>query len=62
MGYRGPNGILEDVTEKEWIVHSMVQISISEYELVTRGILYNFTILNSPVTGHLQKMIINPKW
>ena len=33
-----------------------------EDELVTRGMLYNFAVLNSPVTGHSGKMIINPNW
>ena len=40
----------------------MVQRSDSEDEPVTRSIPYNFFVLNSPVTGHLGKMIINPKW
>ena len=39
----------------------LVQISDLEDEPVTRGMLYNFAVLNSPVTGHLGKMIINPK-
>ena len=62
MGYRGPNGILEDVPKRAWTLISVVQISDSEDEPVTRGIPYNFAVLNSPVTGHLGKMIINPKW
>ena len=33
----------------------MVQILEPEDETVTRGKLYNFSILNSPVTGHLGK-------
>ena len=41
---------------------SVVWISDSEDEPVIRGMPYNFTVLNSPVTGHLGKMIINPKW
>ena len=40
----------------------MVRILESEDETMTRGRLYNFTIRNSPVTGHLGKMIINPNW
>ena len=32
-----------------------------EYEPVTCGSPYNFTVMNSPVTGHLGKRIINPK-
>ena len=62
LGYLGPNWIPEDVTEKSWTVISMVWILDSEYEPVTRGISYNFAVLNSPVTGHLGKRIINPKW
>ena len=37
-------------------------ISDSEDEPVTRGMLYNFVVLNSPVTGHLGKRIINTNW
>jgi len=33
-----------------------------ENEPVTRGMPYNFAVMNSPVTGHLGKRIINPKW
>ena len=33
-----------------------------EDETMTRGNPYNFVVLNSLVTGHLGKMIINPKW
>ena len=62
MGYRGPNGIIEDVLEREQTLLSMVQRLEPEDEPVTCGIPYNFTILNSPVTGHLGKRIINPKW
>ena len=59
MGYRGPNGIPEDVTERARTVNSVVRRSNSENEPVTRGIPYNFAVLNSPVTGHLGKRIIN---
>ena len=62
MRYRGPNGILEDVPERERPVLSLVQILDSEDEPVTRGTPYNFNVLNSPVTGHLGKIIINPNW
>ena len=56
MGYRGPNGIFEDFPE-------MARTLISaEDEPVTCGRLYNFVVLKSPVTGHLGKRIINPKW
>ena len=62
MGYRGPNGILEDVPERARTILSMVQILEPEEETVTRGMPYNFVVLNSPVTGHLGKRIINPNW
>ena len=62
MDYRGPNGITKDVPEIEQTVLSMVQISEPEDEPVTRGMLYNFTVLNSPVIGHLGKMIISLDW
>ena len=62
MGYRGPNGITEDVPEKERPVVSFIQISEPEDEPVTCGMPYNFTILNSPVIGHLGKIIVNPNW
>ena len=62
MGYRGPNGIPEDVLERELNLISVVWISKPEYEPVTCCMLYNFSVLNSLVTGHLGKMIINPKW
>ena len=41
---------------------SVVLILDSEDEPVTRGMPYNFAVLNSPVTGHLGKMLINPNW
>ena len=63
MGYRGPNGITEDVPERERTLILVVLILDLEDEPVTCGMPYNFTVLNySPVTGHLGKMIINPKW
>ena len=61
MGYRGPNGIIEDFTEREWTLILVVQISDSEDEPVTRGMPYNVAVLNGLVTGHLGKRIINPK-
>ena len=61
MGYKGPNGIPEDVLERENILIAVVGISDSKYEPVTRGMPYNFVVLNSPVTRHLGKRIINPK-
>ena len=62
MGYRGPNEIPKDVPKMVHNLISVVQSSDLEDEPVTRGSLYNFVVLNSPVTGHLGKRIINPKW
>jgi len=62
LGYRGPNGIPEDVLERARTLILVVQISDSEDEPVTHGMPYNFVVLNNPVTGHLGKRIINPKW
>ena len=50
------------VTKRVLTVLSVVQISDSEDEPVTCGMPYNFVVLNSPVTGHLGKRIINPNW
>ena len=38
----------------------MIRILEPEDETVTCGSPYNFIVLNSPVTGHLGKMIISP--
>ena len=62
MGYRGPNGIPEDVPKREQTLISVVRRSDSEDEPVTHGNPYNFAVLNNPVTGHLGKMIISPNW
>ena len=62
MGYKGPNEISEDVPERAQNLVLLVQILDSEYEPMTHGMPYNFIVLNSPVTGHLGKMIINPNW
>ena len=59
MGYKGPNEILEDVPERVRTILFVVQISEPEDETVTRGSLYNFVVLNSPVTGYLGKMIMS---
>ena len=60
LGYKSPNEILEDVPEMARTIIYVVQFLDSEDETVTRGIPYNFTVLNSPVTGHLGKRIISP--
>ena len=62
IGYGGPNGILEAVLEREQNLIFVVRISEPEDEPMRCGIPYNFTIMNSLVTGHLGKMIINPNW
>ena len=62
LSYRGPNEIPEDVPERARTLISVFRSSDSEDEPVTRGMPYNFAVLNSHVTGHLGKMIINPKW
>ena len=59
MRYIGTNGIPKDVTERARTLISVVRLSDSEDEPMTRGMPYNFAVLNSPVTGHLGKMIIN---
>ena len=61
-GYKGPNEIYEDVTEREWNLISMVQVSDLEDETATRGSPYNFAMLNSPEIGHLGKTLISPNW
>ena len=61
LGYRAPNGIPEDVQKRARTLILVVQISDSEDEPVTRGMPYNFVVLNSPVTCHLGKRIINSK-
>ena len=52
----------KDVIEREHTLISVVIISDLEDQPVTRGMSYNFSVLNIPVTGHLGKRIINPKW
>ena len=61
-GYKGPNYIYEDVPEREWNLIYVLEVSDPEVEIVTRGSLYNFVVLNSLVTGHPTKMIISPNW
>jgi len=62
LGYKGINEISEDVPKMERTIISLVEVSDPEYETVTCGSLYNFTVLNSPITGHIGKMIISPNW
>ena len=58
--YEGPNEILQDVTEMAWTLVSVARFLDPEYETVTRGSPYNFTMLNSPEIGHLGKTLISP--
>ena len=62
MGYKVPNEIYEDFIEMAQNLSSMVQDSDSEDAPVTHGSPYNFAVLNSPVTGHRGKRIIDPNW
>ena len=62
LGYQGPNKIYEDVPKWAQILIFMVQVSDPEDETVTHVSPYKFIVLNSPVTGHLGKMIISPNW
>ena len=62
LGYLGPNGIPEDVPKREQNLILVFQILDLEDEPLTCGMPYNFVVLNSPVTGHPGKMIINPNW
>ena len=52
----------EDILEREWNVHSVVQSSNLEYETVTRGSPYDFAMLNSTETRHLGKTLIISNW
>ena len=61
-GYEGPNEIYEDVPERAQTLLFVVKVSDPEDETVTHGSLYNFVVRNSPVTGHLGKMIISLNW
>ena len=62
LGYIGPNGIPEYAPERAQTLISVVQILDSEDEPMTRVMPYNFVVMNSPITGHLGKRIINPNW
>ena len=62
LGCKGPNEIYEDVIEKAQTVISVLIVLDPEDEIVICGSPYNVAVLNSPVTGHLGKMIISPNW
>ena len=59
-GYEGPNEIYKDIPERQRTMLSMVNVLYPKDETVTCGSLYNFTMMNSPKTGHLGKMLISP--
>ena len=60
LGYKGPNEIAQDVSDRERTVLSVVSILDPEGETVTRGSLYKFAMLNSPQNSHLGKLSISP--
>ena len=62
MGYEGTNAIYEGVTEMAWNLILVVKFLDPEYETVTCISPYNFAMLNSPKTCHLDKTIISPNW
>ena len=62
LSYIGPNEIYEYFPKIEWNLLSIFLVSDLEDEPVTHENPYNFVVLNSPITGHLGKRIINPKW
>ena len=62
MGYTGPNEIYKYVPKMAWNFPFVVIVSDPEDETMTHGIPYKFVVLNSPVIGHLGKMIISPNW
>ena len=62
LGYKSPNENFEDVPKMERNLLSQIQFSDPSDETVTCGSPYTFVVLNSPITGHLGKMIISPNW
>ena len=60
--WEGPNEISQDVPDRERIVIYVVKFLDSDDEIGTRGIPYNFTMLNSPERSHLGKTLISPNW
>ena len=55
-GYEGPNEIYQDFLERKQTVISLLEVLDPEDETMTCGSSYNFSILNSPVIGHLWKI------
>ena len=62
LGYEGPNEILQNVTDREQPIISVIKFSNPEGETVTRGSPYKFIMLNSPKLSHCGKTIISPNW
>ena len=62
LGYKGPNGISQDVLDRAQTAISVVKVSKLDDEIVTRGSPYTFIMLNSPETCHLGKTLIIPNW
>ena len=60
--YEGPDEISQDVLDREHTINYVVKFSGPEGEIVTRGSLYKFSILNSPKISHLGKTLISPNW
>ena len=61
-GYQGPNEFYQDFSEREYNFIYVVKFSYPEDKTMTRGCLYNLTMMNSPETGHLGKTLISPNW
>ena len=61
-GCEGPNEIYQDILDRVWILIYVVKVFEPEDEIVTRGSLYMFSMLNSPEIGNLGKTIISPNW
>ena len=61
-GYEGSNEISQDFPDRTRTAIYVVIVSDLEGETVTRGSLYEFTMLNSPEIRHLGKTLTSPNW
>ena len=61
-GYKGPNEILQDVTDREQTVLSVVNVSDPDDETMTHCSPYEFAMLNNSEISHLGKTLISPHW
>ena len=61
-GYKSPNEISQDVAGRAHTIVSVVRFLDPECEIVTRGSLYKFALLNNPEIPHLGKTLISPNW